>query len=157
MSKERLRVRSLLFQSRYIYIVMLVMVIFIGCVKPILLIPALIMLGSAIVMTVIDVRSEERTLVSDYFRELEGKMDESVLSAVQYNPLPLCMIGSDGIIIWTNRKFRKLFPANEDPEGRDIYDITGVHLFAMSNEALKGKIARRLASRGFSTDSPTAL
>lgn len=140
MSRERMRVRALLFRSRYLYIVMLAMVIFIGCVMPILLIPALIMLGAAIIMTIIDVKSEERTLVSDYFRELEGKMDESVLTAVQYNPLPLCMIGSDGIIIWANRNFRKLFPAEEDPEGKDIYDITGIRLYSMSNEELRGRV-----------------
>lgn len=150
MSKERSRVRALLFRSKYLYIVMLAMVIFIGCVKPVLLIPALVMLGAAIIMTVIDVRSEERTLVSDYFRELEGKMDDSVLTAVQYNPLPLCMIGSDGIIIWANRKFRQMFPESEDPEGRDIYDITGVRLYSMSNQELRGRIINLPAiSRSF--------
>ena len=142
MSTQRSRIRSLLFRSRYLYIVMIMMVICIAYVKPILVIPAVIMLGLAVVMTIIDVRSEEKTLVSDYFRQLEGKMDESVLTAVQYNPLPLCMIGSDGIIVWANKKFRQLFPKEEDPEGRDIYDITGIRLYAMSNEDLRGRIVR---------------
>ena len=140
MSKQQNRVRSLLFRSRYMYIVMVLMVIVTALIRPVCVIPALIMLASAIVMSIIDVRSEERTLVSDYFRELEGKMDESVISAVQYNPLPLCMIGSDGVIVWANKKFRMLFPAEEDPEGRDIYDITGIRLYMMSNSDLKEKV-----------------
>lgn len=150
MGKERSRIRALLFGSRYMLLIMAAMVIVIAYVKPILVIPALVMLGAASLMSVMDVRSEEKTLVSDYFRELEGKMDESVLTAVQYNPLPLCMIGSDGIIVWANRRFRELFPENEDPEGADIYDITGIRLYAMSNEDLKDRVVNiSAAGRSF--------
>ncbi|MBR2736591.1 MAG: hypothetical protein IKD86_04680, partial [Firmicutes bacterium] len=140
MDKERSRIRALLFGSRYLLVIMAVMAAVITFVKPVLGIPALVMLGAGVCMSIMDVRSEEKTLVSDYFRELEGKMDESVLTAVQYNPLPLCMIGSDGIIVWANRRFRELFPENEDPEGADIYDITGIRPYAMSNEDLKDRI-----------------
>lgn len=139
MSIEKKNIKSALYRSRYIFVLMAAMVVLIGFIRPLLLIPALVMFAAALIMGVMDARNEERTLFSDYFRELEVEMDDSVLAAIKYNPLPLCMIGSDGMIAWANQKFIDIFPEDENPVDKDIYDITGIKLFNLSNEELKEK------------------
>ncbi|MDD6255800.1 MAG: DHH family phosphoesterase [Eubacteriales bacterium] len=140
MGYRKSKIRSALSRSRYILIIMAVMLAIIIYVKPILGIPAAVMLISAVIMNILDVRNEEKTLISDYFEDLAVEMDESIVASVLHNPFPLCMIGSDGIIVWCNRQFENLFPEDDSPVDKDIYDITGIKLFELSNEVLMNRI-----------------
>ena len=140
MDSKKSKIRSALSRSRYLFIVMAIMLGIIIYVKPILGIPAAVMFIAAVIMNVMDVKNEEKTLISDYFEDLAVEMDESIIASVLHNPFPLCMIGSDGIIVWCNKQFENLFPEDDSPIDKDIYDITGIKLFDLGNDVLMNKI-----------------
>ncbi|MDD7408668.1 MAG: DHH family phosphoesterase [Anaerovoracaceae bacterium] len=140
MDSKKSKIRSALSRSRYLFILMAAMLVIIAFIKPVLAIPAAVMLIAAVIMNVLDVRNEEKTLISDYFEDLAGEMDESIISSVLHNPFPLCMIGSDGKIVWCNKQFENLFPEDDGPVDKDICDITGIKLFGLSNDVLMNRI-----------------
>lgn len=149
MSIERSNVKKVIFWYRYMYVVLIIMAVIITAIKPILGIPALIMIGTVAAAHILSLKGQTNLMMYQYIRDLEVQMDDSVISAIQYNPLPLCMIGSDGVIVWANKKFRQMFPAEEDPEGQEIYDLTGLRLFSMSNEELAGTVVNVSAINRF--------
>ena len=70
MDSKKSKIRSALSRSRYLFILMAAMLVIIAFIKPVLAIPAAVMLIAAVIMNVLDVRNEEKTLISDYFEDL---------------------------------------------------------------------------------------
>ena len=137
MEKKSGRKPFLSVNSKPDIIVMLVITLLLAVERPVL---GLVGLALVLVAMLINLKTSNNNsrAFSEFLDDIASDMDETISCSVIYNPLPLCIIDGNGTIMWYNGKFGDLFDDLKAGES-NIYDITGVKIHELSNEALKDK------------------
>lgn len=137
MKKKSGRQLFLSVNSKPDIIVMLIITLLLALENPIMGIAGLALVFVAMLIN-LKTSSSNSKAISEYLYDITSDMDETISLSVIYNPLPLCIIDSSGIIMWYNAKFDELVDDLEAGKS-SIYDITGIKIHEMTQEALKDK------------------
>lgn len=137
MNKKSGRKPFLSVNSKPDIIVMLLLTLLLAMKEPVMGFIGLVLVFVAMLINLKTSNSNSRA-ISEYLDDIASDMDETISYSVIYNPLPLCIIDGNGTIMWYNGKFSELFDDLKAGES-NIYDITGVKLHELSNDALKDK------------------
>lgn len=104
-----------------------------------LLIPAVIPVAVIIATDLIYLRYIKSLKMVEVFEDLKSEVDSSLVDLLLNDPLPVCMINNDGVILWASKSFTGLFEKSEDPINRNIVDITGLKMHQMSKHEIAEK------------------
>lgn len=139
MKNKKTKIKKYFSSNRLDILLILFLFIIIAVLKPVLAVPVLLVITVIIYMDAVNEEKEKKT-VSSMIEETVACMDEITSATVVQNPFPLCLINSDGKILWRNDKYKCIFNNDDgDDEDNDIYDLTGVKINKLTNEELKDR------------------
>jgi c-di-AMP phosphodiesterase-like protein len=138
MNEKKSNIKDWFTVTRIDIIAMLILVLIIAVIKPAAVIPAVLIIAAAVYTDVI-VNNRHKTTVTSMVENVVGNITNITSSVMAQSPFPMCLINSEGKILWRNDKFKALFTAEEYEDREDIYELTGVKFNKLTNEELKDK------------------